>query len=160
DRTIRGARARGRREIDATVAGPPAPARVTIHLEVRALDTGTVSTFAPPAGEEGAVVLLAGDVSFDDARASRADVFDARASAVYPPPGSAVDVNAHGRSEVAFVATVDARLPGNGSVVHVGPDDVAVHNRGEPGWQRAVHDVIAESVPARKLIIGETFNEP
>jgi hypothetical protein len=36
---------------------------------------------------------------------------------------------------------------------------VVVHDRGRPGWQRAVHDVIADTVPAQRLLVGETFNE-
>ncbi len=42
--------------------------------------------------------------------------------------------------------------------VPVTPDDVVVHDRGKPGWQRAVHDVIADTVPAQRLLVGETFN--
>ena len=36
--------------------------------------------------------------------------------------------------------------------------EVVVHMRGKPGWHRSVHDVIAESVPAQRLLVGETFN--
>ena len=35
-----------------------------------------------------------------------------------------------------------------------------VQARGEPGWQRDVHDVIAATVPAQHLLVGETFNAP
>jgi 5-deoxy-glucuronate isomerase len=33
-----------------------------------------------------------------------------------------------------------------------------VRARGRPGWQRQVHDVIADTVPAQRLLVGETFN--
>src|SRR6185295_14021320 len=38
------------------------------------------------------------------------------------------------------------------------PGGVVIHERGRPGWRRAVHDVIADQVPARRLLVGETFN--
>ena len=39
------------------------------------------------------------------------------------------------------------------------PADVVIHDRGRPGWQREVHDIIADTVPAQRLLVGETFNE-
>jgi 5-deoxy-glucuronate isomerase len=44
--------------------------------------------------------------------------------------------------------------------VFIGPEDVVVQHRGQPGWQRAVHDIIDERVPAHTMLVGETFNEP
>ena len=35
---------------------------------------------------------------------------------------------------------------------------MVVHDRGRDGWQRQVHDVIADSVAAQRLLVGETFN--
>ena len=40
----------------------------------------------------------------------------------------------------------------------VDPGDVVVHDRGQPGWQREVHDIVAEAMPAQRLLVGETFN--
>ena len=40
----------------------------------------------------------------------------------------------------------------------VNAEAVVVHDRGKPGWQRSVHDVVADSVPAQRLLVGETFN--
>jgi 5-deoxy-glucuronate isomerase len=64
-------------------------------------------------------------------------------------------------AELAFAATVEYDLPtGAGGPVVVHPDDVVVQPRGKPGWERDVHDVIAGTVPARHLLVGETFNAP
>ena len=37
------------------------------------------------------------------------------------------------------------------------PAEIVVHDRGEPGWQRQVHDLVADAVPAERLLVGETF---
>jgi len=102
---------------------------------------------------------LQGVVAFDGETATRTSVFEQRASAVYLPPGSSVTVDASGDAELALTATVGYALTAatsGPSVVH--PDDVVVQPRGKPGWERDVHDVIAGTVPARHLLVGETFN--
>lgn len=132
-----------------------------VQLEVFALEAGESYDFIPPTGQEGALVLLAGDVMFDGEPAKRTSVFDQRATAVYLPPGSSITVDAIDDPEIAFTATLDYDLAVTGegpAIVH--PDGVVVQPRGKPGWQRAVHDVIADAVPARHLLVGETFNEP
>lgn len=107
------------------------------------------------------MVLLAGDVEWNGTRATRTDVFDAPAAAVYLPPGSVVDVVAREQSEFALASTVGCALePGDEDVEMVSPQQVVVHDRGRPPWQRTVHDVVAENVHAHRLIVGETFNEP
>ncbi len=133
-----------------------------VQLELPVLESGTRATFAPPEGQEGAVVLLAGDVEWCGARATRDDVFATRAHAAFVPAGSAIEVDARARSELAFATTVGYRLPAAASEpVLVGPDDVVARDRGAPGWQRRVHDVVADNVSvAQRLIVGETFNEP
>ena len=55
-------------------------------------------------------MLLAGDLSIAGRRACRADVFDAPATAVYLPPGSAIEVAATTRTELALAATVGGEL--------------------------------------------------
>jgi 5-deoxy-glucuronate isomerase len=131
-----------------------------VQLDLPVLGAGDRATIEVPDGIEAAVVLLAGDVELGAARASRTDVFAAPATAVYLPPGASLDVVAHASTELAVAATVGDELhapPGAAPAV-VAPDDVAVHDRGRPGWQRAVHDVIADTVPAQRLLVGETFN--
>ena len=132
-----------------------------VQLDLPVLAPGEHATFIPPPGEEAAIVLLSGDVDFAATRATRADVFDGPASAVYLPPGASVDVAAHAHSELAFTTTVGCALASTGTQpAFVKPADVIVHERGQPGWQRDVHDVIGNNVPAQHLLVGETFNEP
>lgn len=131
-----------------------------VQLDLPNLEPGDTATICAPDGVEAAVVLLAGDVTLDGQPAHRVDVFDEPATAVYLPPGTSVEVSATTYAELAFAATVGAALhapPGAGPVI-VTPADVVVTDRGRPGWQRAVHDVIAATVPAQRLLVGETFN--
>jgi 5-deoxy-glucuronate isomerase len=132
-----------------------------VQLDLPVLDAGATIRFSSPPDDEAALVLLAGDVEWSGTRATRTDVFDAPAAAVYLPPGSAVDVIAHERSELALAATIGCALaPGDEKIETVSPEQVVVHDRGRAPWQRTVHDVVAENVHARRLIVGETFNEP
>ena len=129
-----------------------------VQLDLPALDAGDRATVRVPDGIEAALVLLAGDVELGSVRAHRSDVFAGPASAVYLPPGSSLDVVAHAPTELALAATVGDELHAGASPSFVAPDDVVVHDRGRPGWQRAVHDIVADSVPAQRLLVGETFN--
>ncbi len=132
-----------------------------VALDLPVLTAGERATFSPPPGEEGALVLLAGSVKWLGVRATRADVFDARASAVYTPPGSSVDVIAERDTELAFATTIGASLDVRRCEPQaISTDDVIAQRRGRPPWQRDVHDVIAGNVDAHRLIVGETFNEP
>ena len=73
-----------------------------------------------------------------------------------------VEVTTTAPTELALVATLDAehhrtrdrRRPS--SARH----EIVVHDRGRAGWQRQVHDLIADAVPAERLLVGETFNPP
>jgi 5-deoxy-glucuronate isomerase len=128
-----------------------------VVLEMRAGEERVVQ--APP-GQEAAVVLLEGEVAFDGEPAKRTSVFDQRASAVYLPPDADITVDAISDVEIAIVSTLGYELTSTDDATIVQPDDVEVQARGKPGWQRDVHDVIADAVPARRLLVGETFNEP
>jgi 5-deoxy-glucuronate isomerase len=79
---------------------------------------------------------------------------------VYLPPGSTLELVAHTPTELALAATVGDELhaPADASPAVVTPDDVVKHDRGRTGWRRAVHDVVADTVPAQRLLVGETFN--
>jgi 5-deoxy-glucuronate isomerase len=134
----------------------------SLQLDLPVLAESERRVLAPPAGEEAVVVLLAGDIAFDGARAQRADVFTGRAAAAYVPPGGCVEVVAHELTELAFVTTVGLDAPPQaGAGPHfVAPDAVHVQRRGRPGWERDVHDVVTAAVPAQRLLVGETFNEP
>jgi len=130
-----------------------------VQLDIVTLRAGETRTVDAPTGQEAALVLLEGVVAFDGEAAHRTSVFEQRATAVYLPPGSSVTVTAETDAELALTATSGYDLPpGSGGPAVVHPDDVVVQARGKPGWQRDVHDVIANTVPARHLLVGETFN--
>lgn len=131
-----------------------------VQLEVVALAADETRNVRPPPGQEEAIVLLEGAVELGGEAAKRSSVFDQRASAVYLPPGSSIEVYATSDAELALIATHGYDLASADDATFVRPDDVVVQARGEPGWQRDVHDVIADAVPARHLLVGETFNEP
>jgi 5-deoxy-glucuronate isomerase len=129
-----------------------------VSLDLHTLEPGTCEEVWAPPGEEAVLVLLEGAVEWAGTHTARRSVFEERASAVYLPAGTAVAVVAHEATELALVATLDAGIT---EAMHpptvVGPAEVVVHDRGEPGWQREVHDVVADAIPAERLIVGETF---
>jgi 5-deoxy-glucuronate isomerase len=133
-----------------------------VQLDLPVLAAGESATIAAPDGIEAAVVLLTGDADFGGRRAHRTDVFAERATAVYLPPGSAIDVVADTPTELALAATVGSELhgPAGAEPIPVAATDVVAHDRGRPGWERAVHDIVADTVPAQRLLVGETFNAP
>ena len=131
-----------------------------VQLVVLAMSAGEERIVNAPPGQEAVIVLLEGEVAFDGEPAKRTSVFDQRASAVYLPPDAEITVDAVGDVEIAIVSTLGYHLTSTDEATIVQPDDVVVQARGKPGWQRAVHDVIADAVPARRLLVGETFNEP
>ncbi len=133
-----------------------------VQLEVVTLRAGDSYVVAPPEGQEAALVLLEGSVTFAGEPAKRTSVFDQRATAVYLPPGTSIEVDAASDAELAFTATrgFDLEPTDDDVVTIVHPDGVVVQARGKPGWQRDVHDVIDSAVPASHLLVGETFNEP
>ncbi len=63
-----------------------------VQLDLPVVEAGTRTKIAAPAGEEAVLVLLVGDLEWDGVRAARGDVFSERASAVYMPAGTAVNV--------------------------------------------------------------------
>jgi len=132
----------------------------SVQLDLPVLEAGHAATITVPDGIEAAVVLLQGDITFAGRRAHRADVFGHPATAVYLPPGASIDVAANTHTELALAATVGGELhaPSGAAPVVVEPTDVVIHERGRPGWQRDVHDIVADSVPAQRLLVGETFN--
>jgi 5-deoxy-glucuronate isomerase len=132
----------------------------SVQLDLPVLETGALARISAPKGIEVAVVLLAGDIEIAGHRAARTDVFDAPATAVYLPPGSTIEVAVNARTELALASTVGAELPAppDPTPVIVAPNEVVIHERGRPGWQRQVHDIIADTVPAQRLLVGETFN--
>ena len=108
-------------------------------------------------------MLLAGDIDIRPASTSRcvaSTCSTAPATAVYLPPGSSIEVAPtrapSSRSRRPSAASCTRRPAPTPALVE--PADVVVHDRGRPGWQREVHDIIADTVPAQRLLVGETFN--
>ena len=128
-----------------------------VQLDVFRVGTDEVRRIKPPAGEESVLVLLQGALDIG----ARSSVFEQHATAVYLPPG-AEEFTIAGDAELALATTVGCNLPvADIAPVFVSPSDVVVHQRGQPGWQREVHDIVADNVPnAHRLIVGETFNAP
>jgi 5-deoxy-glucuronate isomerase len=132
-----------------------------MQLDLLDLEVGDAATIAAPDGIEAVVVLLSGIADIDGRRVHRDDVFGGPATAVYLPPGTSITVApADVGAALALVATVGGELhaPRGAAPVVVAPTDVVVRDRGKPGWQRTVHDIVADTVPAQRLLVGETFN--
>jgi 5-deoxy-glucuronate isomerase len=132
-----------------------------VSLDLHTLPADRSVRIAAPEREEAVVVLLEGALEWAGVRAARRSVFADRACAVYLPPGTIVDVTTTAPTELALVATLDANItePATTPTV-VGANEIVVHDRGQAGWQREVHDLIADAVPAERLLVGETFNPP
>jgi len=130
-----------------------------VSLDLHELPAGQHVRIAAPEREEAVVVLLEGELEWAGVRAQRRNVFTDRAAAVYLPPETMVDIATESATELALIATLDAGItePLSAPTV-VGPHEIVVHERGREGWQRTVHDVIADAVPAERLLVGETFN--
>jgi len=133
-----------------------------VRLDLLRFAAGTSAAVEAPESEEAVLVLLEGSVTFDGDIAYRKSVFDTRATAVYLPPRAHVMVETSSDAELVLATTVDCALDMTSDhPTLVEPDQIVVHDRGQPGWQRAVHDVVADNVAAaQRLIVGETFNEP
>lgn len=101
-------------------------------------------------------VAVEGMASWNDL-GERKNVFGGRATSVYVPPGSSYRISTDGFAEVAIFRA--PAQPG-GEAYLVRPQEVRTVVRGRNNWRREVHDIIDESRPAAKLIVGETFNDP
>jgi 5-deoxy-glucuronate isomerase len=112
---------------------------------------------APP-GDERIVVLLGGEVVWNDVAARRSTIFRELAHAAYLPADAELDVRATSDAELLIATSRFGDVEPRGNVVLVDPSSVTVQTRGRDAWAREVHDVAVDQVPARHLMIGETFN--
>jgi 5-deoxy-glucuronate isomerase len=133
-----------------------------VSLDLHNLRAGTRVTVRASPSDEAVLVLLGGSLTWDARPAVRSSVFAEPAAAVVLPPGVGVDVRAATDAELALVSTVEAGLvaAAGATPLFIQPTDVAIHDRGKSGWRRQVHDIVAEDVPAMRLLVGETFNPP
>ena len=81
-----------------------------VQLDLVDVEGGETAIIAAPDGIEAAVVLLAGIIDFNGRRASRDDVFGGPATAVYLPPGTAIEVGSTTGATLALAATVGGEL--------------------------------------------------
>jgi 5-deoxy-glucuronate isomerase len=86
---------------------------------------------------------------------SRPNVFDARATAVYVPPGETLTVTADELMEGVIVSTP---APKGARPVLAAPQDVVVNRRGRGNYARQVHDIFVHDAHVQRLMVGETFN--
>jgi 5-deoxy-glucuronate isomerase len=119
---------------------------------------GTRQVVPAPQGDERIVVLTSGAVVWNDVVATRKSPFRERAHAAYLPPGTELDVQATSDAELLVATSRFGDVEDGGDVVLVDPADVTVQVRGRDAWEREVHDVAVGQVPARHLMVGETFN--
>jgi len=131
-----------------------------LRLERLRIDAGSSELVRAPDGDECVVVLLQGDVVWNGVEACRSSRFDERACAAYLPSSSALAVTAASDAELLVASSRFGDVDGGGEPVLVGPGDVTVQVRGRDAWEREVHDVAVDQVPARHLMVGETFNVP
>ena len=104
--------------------------------------------------QQGAAVVRVGTVSHDLRRRS---VFDERASAVFFPADESIEISARESLEAIVVSTT---AEGAAESVVIGPDRVAVIERGRAGFAREVHNILVDARGPQRLIVGETFNPP
>jgi 5-deoxy-glucuronate isomerase len=104
--------------------------------------------------QEGAGQL---EVSEHTWEVSRSSVFEERATALYVPPDSSLNITAE-RALEAIIVTAPAE-PG-GSPMLVTPDLISVNQRGTANYARAVHDIFVDDSSVKRLLVGETFNPP
>ena len=89
----------------------------------------------------------------------RASVFAGRATAIYAPPRERLSLRAAGGP--ALVGVCQAPVPEGAATPApyvIPPDRVRVNPRGRAPFTREVHDILDESLPAARLVVGETFN--
>jgi 5-deoxy-glucuronate isomerase len=115
-------------------------------------------------GRELCIVILGGqlDVTAGDETfggiGQRANVFGGAATAVYVPPGTSYQIR--GSGEVGAEAALCYAASEDGAdVTLIEPADVVARDVGAGNWRRSVQDVLAK-VPARTLLLGETYNAP
>ena len=124
------------------------------------LDSGGSAEFESK-DEETIVVLQGGRGSFAAGgttwNVARSDVFNERATALYLPRATRLDVRAETPLEAVLVSTPVTR---DGKPALTTPDRVRVNARGRGNYAREVHDIFVDDPHATRLMVGETFNPP
>ena len=129
-----------------------------LQLDRVVADTGSVVHLRAPSADECVVVLVSGQVTWNGVTARRTSPFRERAHAAYLPPTTDLEVHATSDAELLVASSRFGDVESGGEVVLVDPSGVKVQVRGRAAWEREVHDVAVDQVPARRLMVGETFN--
>ena len=129
-----------------------------LQLDRLTTPAGSVVSLGAPARDESVVVLMTGDVTLNGVPAQRTSPFQEHAHAAYLPAAAEVEVRAVTDSELLVASSRFDDVEPDGEVVLVDPSRVTVQVRGRDAWEREVHDVAVDQVPARHLMVGETFN--
>jgi len=115
-------------------------------------------------GQEAVIVVLGGqcDVSSGgttwDGLGQREDVFDGPPTSVYFPPESECHVVGRGPVCAAVCTALAERGP---APTVISPDDVVSREVGRSSFQRTVRTIVsADSLPAQRILVGETLNPP
>ncbi len=129
-----------------------------LQLDRVLLGAGEQLRLAAPPSDERIVVLVGGDLVWNGVAASRTSPFRERAHAAYLPPDAELEVQATSAAELLVATSRFGDVAPGADVVLVDPAGVTVQTRGRDAWEREVHDVAVDQVPACHLMIGETFN--
>ena len=121
---------------------------------------------------EWTVVILSGSVRAFGAEGeltrgplgSRKNVFTGKAAALYLPPHFKGRIEAVTAAELAVCQSLADTLTGCKQPVAraptvIAPDDVRTKTVGAHNWQRTVHDIVDQRLPAARLLVGETINK-
>lgn len=133
-----------------------------LRFSMLVLDEG--ETFEESLTEwECAAVLLCGSCEVEvegepaGVMGPRKNVFDDLPWGLYVPDGKSYRIRATSPCEIAL-SYAPGKSPGES--VLIGPEDVVVHQRGKPGFEREVRDIVVDRVDANSILAGETVNRP
>jgi 5-deoxy-glucuronate isomerase len=93
------------------------------------------------------------------AAGGRADAFGGPPAMLYIPPGCEYSIKCESDEMNAIVFSAPAAA-GRGGAVLVPPEQAEVQEVGRDNWSRCVMTGVGNSVPAQRLIVGETLNPP
>lgn len=107
---------------------------------------------------ETAIILLSGAIEFYYERKfflKRKNVFEEKASAIYIPRNTKFSLIPKNECEIAICKT---KVDKDSKFAIILPEHIKEQIRGNVGFRRKVYDILDESSPSVKLIVGETIN--
>lgn len=134
------------------------------YLELGVLQLSSFQNYRAKTGQDEILLVILGGMVHLEARGQkweflgrRKNVFDGQATSAYLPPGCSFRITSIGDTQIALcrAKSGEEREP-----YVILAEEVKVSQRGEPGFQREIHDILSPDRPASHLIVGETFNAP